>query len=217
MQSIAQFSRLFWEALVWSFWPSLKLGTALGSGVWLVLGIYLSRKFAKESGWFEVTVSNSAFEPALIALGAFVFLFVVRLLAAPYVLWRRERANARAVDGSGHETVRKLLLEFYSEVGEMLDNLAPLNKPEDKEAVIKMADDTIQPRINYMGAWILSEMGTGASAKFSERSRQQHVIYGKVEQPRYDMIRNLEQIRENLNTLISDPSWHQRQNERLQG
>jgi hypothetical protein len=185
------------------------MGTALGSGVWLVLGVYLTRKLAKEQGWFEVTVSNSAYEPALIALGAFFFLFIVRLLAAPYVLWRRERAKTSALEGLGHESKRFQLLEFYSEVGQMLDELGPLKKPEDKEAVIKLAEG-IQTRINGMDEWILREMGRGASTKFSERSRQQHLIHGNVEQPRYNIIRNLEQVRSNLDVLISDPSWHQR-------
>jgi hypothetical protein len=44
-----------------------------------------------------VTVSNSAFEPALIALGAFLFLFTVRLLAAPYVMYRKREAELPAV------------------------------------------------------------------------------------------------------------------------
>jgi hypothetical protein len=83
---ISAYLRLFWRALVWAFWPSLKLGTAVGSGVWLVLGIFLTRKILREWGWFEVTVSDSAYEPALIALGAFAFLFIARMLAALYVL-----------------------------------------------------------------------------------------------------------------------------------
>jgi hypothetical protein len=92
--AIKYYARLFGAALWWAFWPSLKIGTALGSGVWFVLGVFLTREFAKQWGWFEVTLSNTAYEPALIALGAFFFLFVIRLLAAPYVLWNRERKRA---------------------------------------------------------------------------------------------------------------------------
>lgn len=94
-RNIRSFLALFWKSVVWSFWPSLKMGTALGSGVWLVLGFFLARKIAKESGWFEMTISDG-YEGAVLALGAFFFLFLIRLLAAPYVLWRRE-CEARAL------------------------------------------------------------------------------------------------------------------------
>lgn len=95
MPNQSSYFSIFRRSIWWAFWPSLKLGTALGSGVWLVLGVYVTRKLLKDFGWFEVTVSNSAFEPALIAVGAFIFLFIVRLLAAPYVLYRREESDSR--------------------------------------------------------------------------------------------------------------------------
>jgi hypothetical protein len=83
---MGEYAKLVGRAIRWAAWPALKLATTLASGVWLLLGVFLARELLRSAGW-QVIVSYPALEPALIAITAFVFLFLVRLMAAPYALY----------------------------------------------------------------------------------------------------------------------------------
>jgi hypothetical protein len=89
------YAKLVGRAIRWAAWPALKLATALASGVWILLCVFLSRELLRSVGW-QVIVSYPALEPALIAIAAFVFLFLGRLMVAPYVLYiQLQKRHAR--------------------------------------------------------------------------------------------------------------------------
>jgi hypothetical protein len=142
-----------------------------------------------------------------IPIWALASIMLVRLLVAPYWMNQEDNATIAALKAGSHDSKRNELRIFYNEISLMLDEIAPLNKMEDVPLVNQKAVE-IQVRINSIDEWILKEMGKAASHRFSERSRQQHVIYGSVVQPHYNVVRSLEQIRENLKELISNASWH---------
>jgi hypothetical protein len=143
-----------------------------------------------------------------IPIWALPAIMLVRLLVAPYWMNQEDNATIASLKAGSHNSKRNELRSFYNEISSMLDEIAPLNKTEDVSLVTQKADE-IQARINNIDEWILKEMGKAASHRFSENSRQQHVIYGSVVQPHYNVIRSLERIRENLKDLISNSSWHE--------
>jgi hypothetical protein len=182
--------RFYWKVLRVAFSHSLDQAQAV-IFVLLLVGGVVTYLFP------QVTVNVGGVEVAAFVFGGII---AIRLLLAPYWVWKKERDKATAAVSS--KSAKRVVLEkFYVESGPLLQAAHPGNikSEDDLRAFIPRADVWLNETAN----WLRENMGEASAARFLDFSGGAAVLYtGVVNQQHNAVIQNLTRARKNLLAMI---------------
>jgi hypothetical protein len=132
---------------------------------------------------------------------------VVRLICAPYWVWKEEReARFKAEQRCIRSPILKQLKQFYMDVGPIITKRI---SGDDFGNYTNEADKWLNDTAN----WIEKNMGIPAKERFLDRTGEQRVIYrGALNAEHGNIIGALTRLRQNLVALIENESWDNKNN-----